>query len=69
MYVVIELQTTAGGVVGNFVWAFANKDAAFSKFHTVLATAAVSSLPVNSCVILDNKGFQIAAQFFTHEVE
>jgi len=68
MYIVIELQTMAGGTVGNFIWSYTSKDEAFSKFHSVLSTAAVSSLPVHSAVILDNYGRQIAAQAFTHEV-
>ena len=50
MYIVIELQTSAQGTVGNFVWAFASENEAFSKYHTVLAAAAVSELPCHSCV-------------------
>ena len=69
MYIVIELQTMAGGTVGNFVWSYTSRDEAFAKFHTILASAAVSTIPVHAAVILDNKGLQIAAQAFTHEVE
>lgn len=66
MYIVIEIQTNPNGTVGNIVNAFATKDLAFQKFHTILAAAAVSSLPVHAAVILDNKGLQIAAQAFEH---
>lgn len=66
MYIVIELQTNAEGPVGNFVWSYADKNEAFSKYHTVLAAAAVSALPVHSCVILRNDGLQIAAQSYEH---
>ena len=69
MYIVIELQTNANGTIGNFVWAFANRDEAFAKYHLVLSSAAVSVLPVHAAVILDNYGRQIAAQSFTHEVD
>ena len=69
MYIVLELQTMAGGQVGNFVWSFSTREEAFAKYHTVLASAAVSALPVHASVILDNKGLQIAAQAFEHEVE
>ena len=66
MYIVIEIQTNPNGTVGNIVTAYATKDLAFQKFHTILAAAAVSSLPVHAAVILDNKGLQIAAQYFEH---
>lgn len=66
MYIVIEIQTNANGTVGNFVWAFDTQDAAFAKYHSVLSVAAVSSLPIHSCVILKNNGLQIAAQYFEH---
>ena len=69
MYIVIEIQTNPNGTVGNIVNSYATKDLAFQKFHTILAAAAVSSLPVHAAVILDNKGLQIAAQAFEHEVE
>lgn len=66
MYIVIEIQTNPNGAVGNIVNAYASRDQAFQKFHTILAAAAVSSLPVHAAVILDNKGLQIAAQYFEH---
>lgn len=66
MYIVIEIQTNASGAVGNFVWAFETRDEAFAKYHAVLSSAAVSSLPIHACVILQNDGLQIAAQHFDH---
>lgn len=68
MYIVIELQTNADGAVGNLVWAYNSQDEAFSKYHAVLSSAAISALPVHSAVILRNDGLQIAAQSFKHEV-
>lgn len=69
MYIVIELQTMEGGTVANIVTSYNSRDEAFSHFHTILAAAAVSSLPVHAAIILDNYGRQIAAQAFTHEHE
>ena len=69
MYIVIELQTAADGSVGNFVWAYASREQAEAKYHAVLAAAAVSSLPVHSCVILRNDGQQMAAQAYKHGEE
>ena len=66
MFIVIEIQTNADNTVGNSVWAFADENQAFQKYHTVLAAAAVSALPVHSCVILRNDGIQIAGQSYKH---
>ena len=68
MYIVIELQTNPNGTVGNIVSTYPTRDEAFSKFHNILSYAAVSAHPVHAAVILDNKGQQIAAQSFEHEV-
>lgn len=69
MYIVIELQTNADGAIGNIVTAYNSREQAFSKYHTILSAAAVSALPCHAAVILDNKGMQIAAQYFEHEVK
>lgn len=68
MFIVIELQTNPNGTVGNIVSAYPTQDEAFSKYHNILSYAAVSSLPCHAAAILDNKGMQIAAQYFEHEV-
>ena len=69
MYIVIELQTNADGAIGNIVTAFNSEEQAFAKYHAILSAAAVSSLPCHAAVILDNKGMQIAAQYFEHEAK
>lgn len=69
MYIVIELQTNADGAIGNIVTAYNSREQAFAKYHAILSAAAVSSLPCHAAVILDNKGMQIAAQYFEHEVK
>lgn len=55
-YVVIEMQTNADGTLGNFVWAFDDYNQAASKYHSVLAAAAISNLPVHSCAMMSNYG-------------
>lgn len=69
MYIVIELQTNPNGTLGNLVWAYASQNEAEAKYHSVLSSAAVSSLPVHAAVILRNDGLQIAAQSYTHKQE
>ena len=55
-YLVIEIQTNEGGAVGNFVFAFDTWNEAQSKYHSVLAAAAVSGLPVHAAMLVDNHG-------------
>ena len=66
MFLVIEIQTNADNTIGNFVWSFNEEEDAESKWHSVLAVAAKSALPVHSCVILRNDGQQMAAQAYKH---
>ena len=68
-YLVIEIQKNTDGVVGNFVWTYTNINEAESKFHSVLASAAISTLPVHSCALLNESGFVIKSQSYNHEVE
>ena len=64
-YTVIEIQN---GVVGANVWTFDDINAAESKYHSVLAAAAVSSVATHSAVILNETGFLVRSQCYTHEV-
>ena len=66
MFIVIEIQTNSDGTVGNLVWAYANENEAYSKYHSVLASAAISNLPCHACVVLRNDGLQLAAQAYRH---
>lgn len=68
-YLVIEIQKNTDGAIGNFVWAYTNINEAESKFHTVLASAATSTLPVHSCAMLNEIGYCIKSQSYTHMLE
>ena len=69
MYLVIELQKNADGTVGNIVTAYNTLNEADSKYHSVLASAAVSSVPIHSAVILSERGKMIKNESYTHETE
>ena len=69
MYIVVELQTNADGTVGNLVYAFDNIDEAQSRYHAILAAAAVSVLPCHAAVILRNDGMPIEYRSFKHAAE
>ena len=66
-YVVVEIQTNADGTIGSIVTDFENKLDAENKYHTILAYAAISNLPVHSAVILTNEGRTVKTEVYTHE--
>lgn len=66
MYIVIELQTNADGTAGNLVYQYNNRDDAESKFHSILAAAAISALPVHAAVMLTNAGTMVKSEFYRH---
>ena len=68
MFIVIELQTINDSQVANIVNVYTEQKVAEQKYHTILAAAAVSSLPCHAAVMLDEKGRMIKSEYYTHEV-
>lgn len=66
-YVVIEMQTNADGTLGNLVSSFDDRNQAESAFHGVLASAAISTLPVHTALLVTNTGLVLNAQRYEHE--
>jgi len=59
-YLVIEIQKNADGTVAvPPIASYDNFFDALSKYHTVLATAAISDVPVHTCVVLNEVGQEI----------
>ena len=60
-YIVIEIQKASDGSIGvppiNTYDSFFD---AISRYHTILAAAAVSNVPVHTAVVLNQVGQQIA---------
>lgn len=54
-YIVIEAQTT-NGVTATIVNTYADYAHAEQKYHTVLAAAAVSTVPIHSASMLTERG-------------
>ena len=67
MYIVLELQISADGTFGNLVWPFVGLPEAESKYHTVLAAAAISSMAVHGAVIITADGQLIASQCYKRD--
>ena len=66
MFIVIEIQTAADGKVATIVNSYASQNDAESKFHSILTAAALSSLPVHSAIIMNEKAEVIRAEHYTH---
>ena len=68
MYLVIELQTD-DGKMANLAYSYETQNEAESKFHSILAAAAVSSIEVHTAVVIDEQGCVLANGSYTHRKE
>ena len=66
MYIVIELQNNADGHVSNLVTSHDTLAEAESKFYTILASAAINNVPVQSAIIVSEEGFPVKHQCYKH---
>jgi len=66
MYVVVELQKSAENAVASLVSTHETLQEAESKFHQVLSYAAVSTLPLHSCVLLNEDAYVIKNESYSH---
>ena len=64
MYIVIELQKNAEGVVSNIVTDHPSMADAEHKYYTILASAAISSVPIHSAIIVSEEGFPVKHQCY-----
>ena len=67
MYIVIELQKSVEGVVSNIVTDHPTLAEAESKYYHVLASAAISKVPVHSAIIVSAEGFPVKHECYKHE--
>lgn len=65
-YVVIEMQTNSDGTVVTLTDSFPTIESAYNKYYTVLAYAAVSTLPCHSAALMTNKGMLWESKYFEH---
>lgn len=68
MFLVLEIQKT-GNQIAHILTSHETRQEAESKWHTVLAAAAVSSVPQHSATLLDDRGYTLAVQCYEHPVE
>ena len=68
-YITIEIQTAANGTVSTVVNQDDTRPAAESRYHTILAAAAVSVLPVHAAILMTNDGFVLMSESYEHQVQ
>lgn len=66
-YIVIEIQKSADGTIAvPPIGSYDNFFDAMSAYHTILASAAISSVPVHTALVLNEVGQEIRLDSFDH---
>ena len=65
-YIVIEIQKSTTGEIANIVTAHNTILEAESKYHTILAAAAISNLPVHGAIIVNENCFPVKHDSYTN---
>ena len=68
MYIILETQTNPNGTVGTLINSYEDRNAAESKYHNVLAAAAISQLPLHCAFMLTDEGYTIKSEVYRHDV-
>ena len=66
MYIVIELQKNAEGQVSHLVTNHNTLAEAESKYYSILASAAISTVPVHSAIIVSEDGNPVKNNSYKH---
>ncbi len=66
-YIVIEMQTFAEGNMSTPCYAYDSQASAEAKYHSILAGAAVSELPVHAAVLANNAGVILESKCYYHQ--
>ena len=66
MYIIQEMQTTGSQTALVPAKVYADLNTAESAYHTALAAAAVSAVPVHTVVLLDEHGNTLRREFYEH---
>lgn len=66
-YYIIEIQKHADGNYAHIVQTADTRNEAESKYHKVLAAAAISNLPKHSAILITDEGFLLMSQCYKHE--
>lgn len=65
MFTIVELQTV-GNETTHLVQTAPTLNDAMSKYHLVLASAAISQVDYHACTVLNEEGVSLARESFIH---
>lgn len=68
-YLILELQTNTDGTIGTLITQKDTLNEAQSTYYMILASAAISELPVHAAVLMTNEGITLEFKSFTKEAE
>ena len=68
MFIVLEIQTNADGVVGIIPTTKETENEARSEFYRVLSYAAISDVPIHTALLINSEGGIYSSECFKHEV-
>lgn len=63
-YIVLEIQKDKSDKIATLVTTHADLQDARAKYHTILAAAAKSGLPLHGALILEENGAQVARECY-----
>ena len=63
-YLILEIQTAADGTVATLITQKDELSEAQSVYYTILAAAAISSLPLHAAVLMTNEGTSLEWKAF-----
>ena len=64
MYIVLEIQ--ASDTIATTINSYEDRNTAESKYHQILAAAAMSTIPHHSAVLMNEVGDTIKSDSYTH---
>lgn len=68
-YIVVQIQVQADGRVDRPTNVYDTLPEALARYYGILAVAAVSSIPVHSCILMTDECFELEHKCFKHEVQ
>ena len=68
LYIVIEIQAQED-TAATLTNVYTDRQDAENKYHTVLAAAALSNIPVHSAIMMNELGFVIKSEYYKHTEE
>ena len=68
MYIILETQTNTDGSLGTLINQYEDRNAAESKYHQVLSSAAISELPFHCAFMLTDEGYTIKSECYRHNI-